>query len=481
MSNSAIALGALLFLSAAGTFAALDSQPVRERYLAEAQVTTTTKLPISRDFQGLSHEWGVAERIMGSSTSTHSVNHAYRQLLSNLTAYGSGPIMIRVGGSSTDGIRTVNADTITPFAELAQANGCRFALGVNYGKDDLELAKRQSLDYVKYMPPGSLEAIEIGNEPENYSGDGHRSTQYTFAAYVNSITTWTRELSALLPAGVTIMGPAWGRLWMLNDLPSYEVKERPFVKLISHHFYAGTRCGDKKNPPDFLLQPDSSTAGAFAMAPFVDVTHRNGLRFRVGELNSISCAGEAGLSDTFSASLWAIDAMFEFARIGVDGVNWHTGAGTPYDAFIFEAIHNASQTTHRLKSVRPLYYAMLFFQRATANHSSLIPIETRTHGNVKVWGTLDDSGTIRITIINKEDTPGLIAIGLSGYGRGAVARLTAPSDRSTEGITLAGQTFDSSVDGRPVGAEVIEQINCKASKYEINVPAFSAAIVTVSR
>lgn len=49
---------------------------------------------IPSSFLGISHEW----------TNVEELNHggSYLQLLKDLTAYGSGPLVVRVGGGSTD-------------------------------------------------------------------------------------------------------------------------------------------------------------------------------------------------------------------------------------------------------------------------------------------------------------------------------------------------------------------------------------------
>src|SRR5260370_199618 len=65
---------------------------------------------------GFSHEWGQAQLLMGDPAI--GTNPIYRQLLENLTAYGGGPISIRVGGNSTDTTALPDASTVSPFAQL---------------------------------------------------------------------------------------------------------------------------------------------------------------------------------------------------------------------------------------------------------------------------------------------------------------------------------------------------------------------------
>ena len=50
-------------------------------------------------------------------------------------------------------------------------------------------------------------------------------------------------------------------------------------------------------------------------------------------MNSASCKGTPGVSDTFASALWALDALFNMASVGVDGVNFHMLPGSAYELF----------------------------------------------------------------------------------------------------------------------------------------------------
>ena len=64
------------------------------------------------------------------------------------------------------------------------------------------------------------------------------------------------------------------------------------------------------------LSDDCEAAGgALAAGPGRSVrralrfAHENGMQFRVTELNSVSCGGNAGVADSFATALWAPDAL----------------------------------------------------------------------------------------------------------------------------------------------------------------------------
>ena len=139
---------------------------------ANVSVGTTPGRAIPSDFMGLSMEWGTAQTVLGDSTV--GVDYIARQLLLNLTAYGSAPLNLRIGGNTTDSTGEPTSTTVQPFAELASARGNHFSLGVNLGSDNVSLAVDQARAYVNQMPAGSLDAIEIGNEPDMYLFHGLR-------------------------------------------------------------------------------------------------------------------------------------------------------------------------------------------------------------------------------------------------------------------------------------------------------------------
>lgn len=445
---------------------------------ATVSIGTTAGTQIPTSFMGLSHEWGTAQTIMGDSAT--SVNSIYRQLLNNLTAYGSGPIILRIGGNSTDVTGEPTATTVQPFAELAKALGTHFYLGVNLGSDNVNLATDQAQAYLSQMPAGSVEAIEIGNEPDNYASSGMRTAPYTFQDYVTDFNTWKASISPLLPSETHLMGASWGSTSMLSNIQAYDSNEASALTPFSQHYYVAS--GKAANPDDILLTPSSATVGPNAVAAAVITTHDFGLPFRMGEMNSLYCGGETGISDAFESALWAVDVMFEYASVGVDGVNWHVGNGGAYAAFEFTVQSSGTSTTYSLESVRPLYYGLLFFQAATGNNAHLLPVTLSTQANLKAWATVDASNTPRLVLINKDETStGTVVVTLTGYNHAQVLRLSALSYQSTSGVTFAGQTFDGSTDGTIQGTQTVEAIDGVNGVFQIPMPITSAALVIFTK
>lgn len=121
---------------------------------------------------------------------------------------------------------------------------------------------------------------------------------------------------------------------------------------------------------------------ARALTPAVRLAHRAGLPFRLTELNSVTCGGVEGVSDTFATALWAPDTLFELLRAGVDGVNVHV---RPY------TINAAFAVTPRGLRARPLLYGLILFARTLGPGAQLLDARlTANHPeHVKVWAVRD--------------------------------------------------------------------------------------------
>jgi Glycosyl hydrolase family 79 C-terminal beta domain len=435
--------------------------------------TTKPGIRIPGAFMGFSHEWDGPVVLMGKPGGTNPI---YRQLIKNLLAYGGGPIVIRIGGNTTDGTGEPVAGAVGPMSQLAEDIGAKFTLGVNLGSDNVQLALDQARNYVDNMPKGSLNAIEVGNEPDLYYENGLRSSSYNFNDYLADFAKWQGEISTVLPQGVGFMGPSWSLQRSLPNLGAFLAQEHPNMSIVSQHYYAGTGTG---NAPDYLLQDSAATKGATTMASSVILAHNAGLPFRIGEMNSIAGGGEPGVSNTFASALWSLDTLFEFANTGADGVNIH-GTSSSYALFTFDFAISGGKTTFRLLSVRPEYYGVLLFQQATANGARLLPVALTTGANLKVWATKDTEGTVRIVLINKDQkAQGVVNISLPGFSSGVVSRLAAANYRATNGVTIGGQTFDGSTDGNLQNAAQSETIEPMAGVYSVAVSPTSAVLLTV--
>lgn len=504
-----------------------------------AVIGTTPILTIPEGFDGLSHEWGDGEWTMGDDA--RGRDPVYRQLVSNLMDSPSSRFLIRIGGGSTDSTTTPDSvEEFNELAQ--DLPGVKFTAGVILGNSLTSTpatAETIAQAYVAGMTPGILDSIEIGNEVDNYQYQTTRD--YTFDVYNQKYSQWTGGISqTVAPATPKFTGPSWALMrTLLNDnywsgyvdeppgyLQLFIAAQKSNTRTITQHWYSGLQGG---LPPSYLL---SSAALQFTnpgnpvpyWAPSVmgwaaTMAHQNGMTFRVNELNSVDAGGQPGTSDSFAAALWAVDIMFEFANAGVDGVNWHGADGgvrdvTAGDTCLVQGITYQAPCTPRpiyapwtiniqhtnggyplsytLDSVNPLYYGMYFFHLAVPDGAQLLPVTLQSPHYVKVWATKDSSETIRVAVINKDTSfSGDVAISLPGYGNaqtltmsdangytGTIYYANSTTVIGTTGITIGGQTFDGSVDGKIQGTQSLGSISPSGDGvYSVNVQAGTAVLL----
>ncbi len=432
--------------------------------------------PIPPTFMGLSHEWD--QNFIGDSVS--GVNNIYRQLLSNLTSYGSGPLVLRIGGNTSDHNQELSPAIVRPFAELSKALGIRFILGVNLGAGDVKLAGDQARTLANLMPPGSIIGFEVGNEPDLYYRNGLRSSTYKVTDFFADFQRSKSYLLPTLPPGLKLVGPAWGSTGMLPNLPQFLAQNANALALVSQHNYFTSPSAHP--PDDILLTPIAATKAPLAVAPAVVAAHSYRLPFRMDELNSADGSGVHGVSDTFGAALWGLDTMFEFANVGVDGLNWESNnwSSSSVKLASFSATKAGGYTSYRLQAVSPLYYGLLMFQAATGNGARLLSVNLSTRANMKAWATIDQTGIAKLVLINKEKSQsGYVLVKVPGYTRASIYRLSAPSYTSTADVQYGGQTIDP--DGRLHGTLRAETLTSVNGDFGIALPALSAAMVVYNK
>ena len=95
------------------------------------------------------------------------------------------------------------------------------------------------------------------------------------------------------------------------------------------------------------------------------ISDRAGLPLWLTEINSVTCGGTKGVSDTFATALWAPDALFELVRAGVESASAHVRA---------DAINMAFSLTRKGLVAYPLFYGMVLFARMLGPGAQLIPL-----------------------------------------------------------------------------------------------------------
>jgi hypothetical protein len=202
--------------------------------------------------------------------------------------------------------------------------------------------------------------------------------------------------------------------------------------------------------------------------------------WRMDENNTCSGHGQQGLSDTLISGLWAIDYMFESAKRGASGVNFHNGE-TGMDGtkpFYYEPIKENGGV---VVAVQPEYYGLLLFTQAGTGPL----VSTTVSGgaqNFTAWAikangftsvvlnNRSDSGAVSATVTLGTAVSGASAIYLQGTPAGG--NLTAAAGS----VTLAGAQVSVAGDW-PRNPPYIQTVS--GNNISVYVPAASAALVRI--
>jgi hypothetical protein len=457
-----------------------------------AVTQATVGRPIAPGFLGLSLEYNSIEPYAG--TDPRAVDPVLVQLIRNLNP-GQSPVL-RIGGDTTDwtwwpvpGLRqppgvtyTLTPRWIGVTRALAQELHAHLILGINLEADDVELSRIEARRLVDGVGRGSVQALELGNEPPLYAAFPWyrtaagvkvpgRPPSYDVPAFLRDFT----EFAAALPP-VPLAGPALGASkWMRNLGPFISSQRR--LGVVTLHRYPLQLCYTPKtslmHPTLGHLMNRAATTGlAQSFKRDVATVHAHRLPLRVDEINSVSCGADRAVSHTFASSLWALDAMFELARVGVDGVNLHTFPGAGYELFKL-----AKGNGHWQAAVSPEYYGLLMFAAAAPPGARLLRIAGVPGGAVKAWATRAGDGTIHVVLINKGPRARVFAIRLpDGVKSATLERLRGPRLRAGSGVTLAGQSFGTqTTSGRIGGSAHLSTVKPIGERYVVSLPATSAA------
>src|SRR5262249_44365494 len=138
------------------------------------------------------------------------------------------------------------------------------------------------------------------------------------------------------------------------------------------------------------------------------------------------------------SALWAVDALFETARTGIDGIQIHSFQGNSNGLFDFKQVHDKW-----VGDVHPIYYGLLFFAQAAPPGSHLLSITAPHSGDLRTWATMAKDGTVRVVLINdslSQASSVRLRIPINAASA-TVTRLQARSAYATGGVTLGGHGF----------------------------------------
>jgi len=480
--------------------------------LSHTDVVTISSTPLGNAvpgaFVGVSLEYGTV--FSAELPGPRGADHVLAQLIRNLSP-GYAPI-IRIGGDSGDktwwpvpGIpRPRGIDfALTPAwladaRALARSAHARLILGINFETDSTAIASTEARHLLAGIGRRNIEALELGNEPELYSGIPWYVTRAGRKVFARpptyGLTDYMKEfakIAGVLPP-VSLAGPSTGADAWIAGLGKL-LAANPTLRLATFHAYAldprgeafrghdcSTAIGEPAHPSvTALLDSYASQSLVQGALPYIAIAHSHGIPFRIDEMNAITCAGAPGVSNTSASALWVLDELFELASVGVDGVNIHTWKGSAGKLFDMHF-----RDGRWVGTVQPEYYGMLMFVRAAPPGSRLLSTGRANIGPLRSWAVLAPNHSVRVVVINDslEHTRWVLIRTPAPSRRAELERLEAPSAYAKTGITLGGQSFGArTATGRITGPAQLTVMRPSADGYLVRLPAASAALLTIPR
>lgn len=491
-----LALGAALLTSLLGSSLALASATPDASGAATTVIDATVKpaasgTPVPMSFMGFSIEWGLIDRLI---TTDHGRQQAMINLLNQLKPY-NGPLLLRIGGNSQDEAIYqlpkhadlpkfvhigISKDTLSRLAKVNEATGSKYIIGLNLAVNKPMLAKQLVSESKKIIGSDNIVDYEIGNEPDLYYRKGDIFNPNNIDSYMKRWMVFYNTIKPLLSTPNKIVGPALASKWSPDP---FIQKESSRINLVSLHRYPMGATVTDPSSPEFasianILKNGSAAGFNHAISKVIKVADAYHLPVRFGEMNSAYHSGKKGVSDTFASTLWGVDTLFETAKAGGAGADFHMSQGNDGLNGYYDPV--SYQSGSPLK-VQPLFYSMWMFGRAVQNGGHLLNVNYHSKANVKLWAVEDRSGVIRLVVLNKDlHSNAKIDLALPGYGDATVVRLLAPAADAKDHVTFGNESFDGSVDGRPKkvsGMAASTQVTGSNGHYSVDVAHVSAALV----
>jgi hypothetical protein len=439
----------------------------------------TTVGTIGADFTGFSFE---KTHVMNGSLTSNNTNliALYKLLGSPMTRLGAndvercswagaGPAPSQPNGQPfSTKVTTGGVDQLCGF--LA-ATGSKAVYGVNFQLGNVAASSAEAA-YVMSQCPSSIVGIEIGNEPDK------------FGNWVSQQSDYEKFADAILATpGALLVGPACtSKAAVLFSAPfadSVAAKYPGKLTLLAQHSYVAAANSSGCSVPNLQITTTQLT-------DIFDTVHaaatKNSLpAWRMDENNTCSGHGQQGVSDTFIAGLWAIDYMFEVAKRGGSGINFHNGENGQDGTvpFYYEPLR---EDKGAVVQVQPEYYGMLLFAEAGAG--SMVSATVSTSAQYFTAWAIKAKGFTSVVLNNRDALSGLnvtVNLGSAVSGASAIYLEATPAGNLTAAagnVTLAGAAVSVTGDW-PRNAPYIQTVS--GNNVSVYVPAASAALVRVQQ
>ena len=442
---------------------------------------TKPGLAIPADFLGISYEKNALVEPHFKAENTVFVN-LHRNLGAGTLRLGGNKVELTRwqadASASLDkatGLAVIGRTTLDNFYGFLKATEWKCLHGINLAGNQPDSSAGEAA-YALKVGGTSILAIELGNEPNLYTNHDLRKKGYDCPTYLPEAAAAIKVIRARNP-GIILAGPATARRpdhWFEDAVAGLKGQ----LQIGTSHLYAlsgGSTNPKSANFPSIenLLLPATMAKDVTMVDEHLAAAKAAGMRYRLAEFNSVSNGGRTGVSDTFVSALWATDFLFSVAAHGADGVNFHCNL-KPGSYSPMSTVKGETRYT-----VHPLYYAMLLFH--DAGQGRLLPTKVKSTANLVAHATLDDSGKVRVVLVNKDLTQDVVATVQVGtrFRAGSVHRLTAPQASSKDGVTYANTVV--AADGRWQRTLATEKaVAVQNGRAVVSLPPASALVLTLT-
>ncbi|KAF5314543.1 hypothetical protein D9611_007010 [Ephemerocybe angulata] len=496
------------------------------------EVTISAKAPggassIAQDHVSLSIEQDRWVDWVGST----SRNEFFFNSLDNLDKLTGVPPRIRIGGQAADVANqgsssvqfcnayydntTISSNSPYPGA-YSMAIGSDFyptvrflpkntkvVTGVNYGaNDDLRASVYISWITKAFTSPDvvdqgvTLEAIELGHEPDRYGKDNtFRSWDPkwsdTSAKYLPEWSNWVKNIIDIMRSGwlppaldipfwagsISATGAKQSNTWTGRYLLEHNLLPEaiaPNVKAFSQHHYSGSICKGSTKDLKSLVTKSSIRQGLDALKEDIAAAKSKGLEYILGEANSFSCYGAAGVSNVAGSAIWALDYLLYASQLGISRVYFHQGVGYKFNflqptTLSRSPLDNSVLSPPQEAHIEPSYHAALIAAEAIGSSGQTRVAELPTD-NSAVSGYAFYSGDklTKALFINSDlylksdDSRSQARINVKIDGAAprlaTIKRLSVPHSDETSGLTWGGLSYETK-DARPTGISRVEVLD----------------------
>jgi hypothetical protein len=477
---------ALIAVPTAAAHAKHRPIPLRDRPIpvsVTAEAASEPVPPVPQNFLGLSFEVGSLAQI---------ADYAGRgDLVTMLRSLGAG--VLRFGGVTADeqiawtgattprpawALGALEAGNLYALGGLATASGWHVLLTLGLGHFEPEAAAHEAAA-AKAALGSSLEALELGNEPDSYAKHNLRPTPWTPLQYDEQVNAYRDAIEALAPdiplAGPDTSGSSAYEKWGLSEA----IYERPAL-LTGHHYPLS--CSEQPAPSIArLLSPQIRELEAASLRRYMFIAHETEVPFRLDEANTVSCGGVSGISNTFASALWAVSYLTQAMNMGVSGINLqgnpaNCGGYTPVCAPSPEDVASGALVA------QPEWYALLLARALLGEQPLHTTVGPALRPNVEASAFRAADGALRFVLVD-DDAPGArpvvahLHVG-AGFHSGTVLWLTAPSPEALSGVELGGEPV--AANGAWTQPAILPHAANSHGVVSVDLKPSSAALVTVA-